>query len=91
MMFERDKVVTAVTADDISQRAILKGIFGYFAHDVNSLKRAVIEEKTSGRCYYGRLTQIKDDTNRARFVLDKGDLIFSLFYPTDTALNVNRY
>lgn len=91
MVYEKQKVLTAVTADEVPERIILQGLFGYFAHDVNSLKRAVTEEKTSSRCYYGRLTQIKDDTNRARFVLDKGDMIFSLFYPTDTVLNVNRY
>ena len=91
MVYEKHRVLTAVTADEVPERTILQGLYGYFAHDVNSLKRAVIEEKTSSRCYYGRLTQIKDDTNRARFVLDKGELIFTLFYPTDTALNVNRY
>ena len=29
--------------------------------------------------------------NRARFVWDKGDRIFSLFYPTDNKLNTARY
>lgn len=91
MMFERDKVVTAVTADDVSQRAILKGIFGYFANDIESLQTAVINEKTSGRCYYGRLTQVRSRDKRDRFVLDRGELIFTLFYPTDTELNTLRY
>ena len=91
MIFERDKVVTPVSADDVSQRAILKGIFGYFANDVESLQTAVVNEKTSGRCYYGRLTQVRSRYKRDRFILDKGELIFTLFYPTDTTLNTLRY
>lgn len=91
MTYERDKVVTAVTADDVSQRAVLKGIFGYFANDIEALQTAVTHEKTSGRCYYGRLTQVRSRDKRDRFVLDKGELIFTLFYPTDTALNTLRY
>ena len=91
MMFERDKVVTPVSADYVSQRAILKGIFGYFANDVESLQTAVTHEKTSGRCYYGRLTQVRSRDKRDRFVLDKGEMIFNLFYPTDTSLNTARY
>lgn len=91
MTYKREKVVTAVTADDISQRAILKGIFGYFANDIEPLQTAVINEKTSGRCYYGRLTQVRSRDKRDRFVLDREELIFTLFYPTDTTLNTLRY
>jgi hypothetical protein len=91
MTYEKEKVVTSVTADDISQRAILKGIFGYFANDVESLQKAVVYEKTSGRCYYGRLTQVRNRDKKDRFVMDKGELIFNLFYPTDTLLNTARY
>lgn len=91
MIFNKQNVFTAVTAEDISQRIILNGIYGYFAHDLDSLKKAVENDKTSGRCLYGRLTNVKDSTNRARFVLDRGDYIFSLFYPTDNVLNPARY
>lgn len=91
MIFDKQNVFTAVTADDISQRVIIQGVFGYFAHDLDSLKKAVENDKTSGRCLYGRLTSVKDPTNRARFVLDKGDYIFTLFYPTDNYLNTSRY
>lgn len=91
MLIDKNNVFTAVTADDIPKRTVLQGIYGYFAHDFDSLKKAVEQNKTSGRCCYGRLTQIRDATNRARFVLDRGDCIFSLFYPTDNYLNTSRY
>ena len=66
-------------------------LFGYFANDVEALQTAVTHEKTSGRCYYGRLTQVRARDKKDRFVLDKGELIFNLFYPTDTSLNIARY
>ena len=91
MVFNEQNVFTCVTAGKISERIILDGIYGYFAHDLDSLKKALREDKTSSRCLYGRLTKVKDETNRARFVLDRGDYIFSLFYPTDNCLNTNRY
>ncbi len=91
MVYNRQNIFTVVTADDIPQQVINNGIYGYFAHDIDSLKKTVENDKTSGRCLYGRLTQIRDQTNRARFVLDKGDYIFSLFYPTDNFLNTSRY
>lgn len=91
MIFNKKIVQTAVTADDISERAILRGIWGYFAHDAESLRKAVQQEKTSASCYYGRLTKIMEADKRARFVLDRGDLIFTLFYPTDNFHNVCRY
>lgn len=91
MKTDYNNVFTVVTADNISERVMLQGIYGYFAHDLDSLEKAVENNKTSSRCLYGRLTSIKDKTNRARFVLDRGDYIFSLFYPTDNFLNTNRY
>ena len=91
MVYNKQNVFTAVTAEDISERIIVKGVYGYFAHDIDSLKKALKEDKTNRRCMYGRLTAIKDETNRARFVIDKGDYIFSLFYPTDSFLNTERY
>lgn len=91
MIFNKNVVQTAVTADDISQRVIIAGVWGYFAHDADSLRKAVKEEKTSSRCMYGRLTKIMGAENRARFVIDDGQYIFSLFYPTDNHCNTNRY
>lgn len=91
MVYFPQNVYTAVTASNITEEAVLRGIYGYFAHDIDSLKKAVKNEKTSARCVYGKLTAVKDETNRARFVLDRGDYIFSLFYPTDNYLNTNRY
>lgn len=91
MQIDRNNIFTCVTADLISDKVILQGIYGYFARDLDSLSTAVEKNKTSSRCLYGKLTAIKDKTNRARFVLDRGDYIFSLFYPTDNYLNANRY
>ena len=91
MQFNKQNVMTVVTADDISQRVILAGIYGYFAYDIDSLQKAVTAGRTSSRCMYGRLTKVMDSTNRSRFVLDNGNYIFSLFYPTDNYLNTDRY
>lgn len=91
MKTDYNNIFTVLTANNISEGVIQQGIYGYFAHDLDSLEKAVENNKTSGRCLYGRLSAIKDKTNRARFVLDKGDYIFSLFYPTDNFLNTNRY
>ena len=91
MQFNKQNVMTVVTADDISQRVILAGIYGYFAYDIDLLQKAVTSGMTSSRCMYGRLTKIMDSTNRSRFVLGNGDHIFSLFYPTDNYFNKDRY
>lgn len=91
MQYYKQNVFTVVTADDIPQKTVAKGIFGYFANDLASLRQAVETDKTTDRCLYGRLTCIKGSANRERFVLDKGNYMFSLFYPTDTFLNINRY
>lgn len=91
MQIDKNNIFTCVTADLISDKVILQGIYGYFAHDLDSLEHSVTKNRTTGRCLYGKLTAIKDKTNRARFVLDRGDYIFSLFYPTDNYLNTNRY
>lgn len=91
MQYNRQNVFTVVTADDIPQKTVAKGIFGYFANDIASLRQTVETDKTTARCLYGRLTYIKGSANRERFVLDKGNYMFSLFYPTDTFLNINRY
>ena len=91
MTFHKDVVRTVVTADGITKSAIKSGVYGYFANDLESLQRAVTEEKSSGKCLYGQLTKILGAEQRARFVLDKGERIFSLFYPTDSQLNLMRY
>lgn len=90
--FNKSQVFTCVTADDLLNSGhIAKGIYGYFAHDLAHLKKAVEENKQNLYCFYGQLTKIMSTDNRARFVLDKGDYIFSLFYPTDWKLNIARY
>ena len=91
MQFEKQKVITVITADDIKVESLQEGLYGYFAHDLDSLRKAVSNEKTSCRCMYGKLTKILDATNKARFVLGRGDFMFALFYPTDTYLNMGRY
>jgi len=90
--FNKSQVFTCVTADDLLNNGyIAKGIYGYFAHDLEHLKKSVEENKQNRYCFYGKLTKIMSADNRARFVLDKGDCIFSLFYPTDWKLNTARY
>jgi hypothetical protein len=91
MTFHKDVVKTAVTADDISESILEAGIYGYFADDAESLRKAVTLSRTSARCLYGRLTKILSAENRARFMLGRGDFMFSLFYPTDSYLNTERY
>lgn len=91
MTFHKEAVKTAVTADEISESILSEGIYGYFADDAESLKMAVTVSKTSARCLYGRLTKVLGAMNRSRFVLDKGDFMFALFYPTDSYLNTERY
>lgn len=90
--FNKSQVFTCITADGLlGNDNIAKGIYGYFAHDLEHLKKAVEENKQNRYCFYGQLTKIMPSDNRARFVLDKGDGIFSLFYPTDYELNPARY
>lgn len=91
MTFHKDVAKTAVTADEISESILLEGIYGYFADDAESLRKAVTLSRTSARCLYGRLTKVLGATNRSRFVLGRGDFMFSLFYPTDSFLNTERY
>jgi hypothetical protein len=91
MTFHKEVVKTAVTADEISESVLSEGIYGYFANDAESLKSAVTLNRTSARCLYGRLTKIMKADNRSRFVLDRGDFMFALFYPTDSFLNTERY
>lgn len=91
MQFNKQNVITVVTAGDITQKEVLAGVYGYFAHDIDSLQKAVIAGRTNAKCMYGRLTKIMGSTNRSRFVLDGGDFVFSLFYPTDDFLNTDRY
>lgn len=90
--FNKSQVFTCVTADDLlSNGCVVNEIYGYFANDFEHLKKAVEENKQNLYCFYGKLTKIMTANNRARFVWDKGDRIFSLFYPTDNKLNTARY
>lgn len=93
MQVNKNNVYTAVNADELIK--ILeqenKRIYGYFSNNYNSLKKAVEKGRTNNKCLYGELTKILSDTETQRFVLDKGDYFFSLFYPTDDFLNCNRY
>ena len=90
--FNKSQVFTCVTADDLLCNGFIANeIYGYFANDFEHLKKAVEENKQNLYCFYGKLTKIMPADNRARFVWDKGDRIFSLFYPTDNKLNTARY
>lgn len=93
MQVNKNNVYTAVNADELIK--ILeqenKRIYGYFSNNYNSLKKAVEKGQINNKCLYGELTKILSDTETQRFVLDKGDYFFSLFYPTDDFLNCNRY
>lgn len=90
--FNKSQAFTCITADDLlSNGFIANEIYGYFANDLEHLKKAVEENKQNLYCFYGQLTKIMSADNRARFVWDKGDRIFSLFYPTDNKLNTARY
>lgn len=93
MQVNKNNVYTAVNADDLIEVLIKenKRIYGYFSNNYNSLKKAVEKGKTNNKCLYGALTKILSDTEPQRFVLDKGDYFFALFYPTDDYLNYNRY
>lgn len=91
MTFHKDVVRTVVTADSVTEDAIKSGVYGYFSNDLEAISRAVTEEKTSTRCRYGQLTKVLGADKKARFVLDEGNEIFSLFYPTDSHLNTMRY
>ena len=91
MTFHKDVVRTVVTADSVTEDAVKSGVWGYFANDLEAISRAVTEEKTSVRCRYGQLTKVLSADKKARFVLDEGNEIFSLFYPTDSHLNTMRY
>lgn len=39
MIYNRQNIFTVVTADDIPQQVINNGIYGYFAHGIDSLKK----------------------------------------------------
>jgi hypothetical protein len=91
MTFHKDVVRTVVTADSVTEGVIKSGVWGYFANDLDAISRGVTEEKTSTRCRYGQLTKVLGADKKARFVLDEGNEIFSLFYSTDSHLNTMRY
>lgn len=91
MTFHKDVVRTVVTADSMTEGAVKSGVWGYFANDLEAISRAVTKAKTSTRCRYGQLTKVLGADKKARFVLDEGNEIFSLFYPTDSRLNTMRY
>lgn len=93
MQINKSNVYTAVNADELIENLVQeeKRIYGYFSNNYNSLKRAIEDEQTNNKCLYGELTRIMSDIEPRRFVLDKGDYFFALFYPTDDFLNCNRY
>lgn len=93
MQINKNNVYTVVNADELSEILIRenKRIYGYFSNNFNSLKKALEKGQTNSKCFYGELTKIMSDTEPQRFVLDKGDYFFALFYPTDDYLNCDRY
>ena len=93
MQVNKNNVYTAVNADELIETLVKgkKKIYGYFSNNYNSLKKAVEKGQTNNKCFYGELTKIMGDTEPQRFVLDRGDYFFALFYPTDDYLNCNRY
>lgn len=93
MQVNKNNVYTAVNADELIETLVKenKRIYGYFSNNFNSLKKAVEKGQINHKCLYGELTKIMSDTEPQRFVLDKGDYFFALFYPTDAYLNSNRY
>lgn len=93
MQVNKNNVYTVVNAEELIKKLVQEEtkIYGYFSNNYNSLKKAVEKGKTNNKCLYGELTKILSDTEPQRFVLAKGDYIFSLFYPTDDFLNCNRY
>lgn len=83
-MFSTNEIKTAVNADS----AVLF-TYGYFANNLNALRRAVEENKTTLKVFYGRLESVLADKYERRFSTTVGD--FSLFYPLDKELNEGRY
>lgn len=85
-MFDLSNVKTTV---DIDTDNVNIGDYGYFSNDLDSIKRAIESRKTNFKCQYERLSGVLNSNNERRFITVSG--YFSLFYPTDKELNINRY
>lgn len=84
--YDEKKVFTCVNAE----KAPL-GMFGYFADDIYSLKRSVIEGQTNRRTIYNKLEGVLSSTVSKRFYTDNCGFKFALFYPMDERCNPQRY
>lgn len=91
MNFVEEECKTILNAKTISVKQITNGMYGYFADTLEALKFSLKKERTTSRCWYGKLTNILGENEAKRYVMGDEKLMFSLFYPTDDFLNTQRY
>lgn len=84
MRFDIKNVKTAVEAGNC-----IKGMYGYFANDIASIRQTVENKKTSMKTFYAKLDGICEDKFERRFSCQCGT--FSLFYPLDLTERNERY
>lgn len=65
------------------------GLYGYFSNDLESLQRAVENERANLKTVYARLSYRLDSKYERRLGCKYGN--FSLFYPTDNYSNTSSY
>lgn len=65
------------------------GVYGYFGNTLDALRKAIEQGKTNFNVIYAQLDFVLDEKYERRFGNRYGT--FSLFYPLDDKVNVNRY
>ena len=65
------------------------GLYGYFSNDLESLQRAVENERANLKTIYARLSYCLESEYERRLGCKYGN--FALFYPMDKELNEMRY
>lgn len=83
-MFDIHKVKHIVNAETSKI-----GVYGYFGNNLDDLRKAIEKGRTNFKVIYAKLSFVLDEKCEKRFGNNYGT--FSLFYPLDDKVNVNRY
>lgn len=86
MDFDISKVKTTV---DIDKGEVTLDSYGYFSNDLDSIRRAVTQNKINLKVVYTKLNNFLEPKYERRFDTRSGN--FALFYLTDSKLNETRY
>lgn len=86
MDFDISKVKTTV---DIDKGEVTLDSYGYFSNDLDSIRRAVTQDKINLKAVYTKLNNLLEPKYERRFDTLSGS--FALFYQTDDKYNEVRY